>query len=124
MIKNIFLFVFTFVAGAAIALAIRASAFKPYQGEHVHASVEPSPAMVANAPVPATPAMPSENAPVAGQKTVNTLCAICGMEVDPDIPPAMYQGKLIGFGCSACPAKFAADPDRYGPHALHNMKAP
>ena len=104
MIKNIFLFAFTFVAGAAIALAIRASAFKAHQGERVHAA--------------------TMTAPVVGVKTVNTICAVCGMEVDPSLPPAMYQGKLIGFGCSACPLKFAADPERYGPHALHNMKAP
>ena len=124
MTKNIFLFAFTFVAGAAIALAIRASAFKPYQGEHVHAGVEPQAAMVANAPAPPAPAPPVASAPATGQKTVNTICAVCGMEVDPDIPPATYQGKLIGFGCSACPPKFAAEPERYGPHALHNMKAP
>ena len=112
MIKNIFLFAFTFMAGAAIALALRAAAFKARPGEPIHA------AMVANSPAPAP------IAPVAGQKAINTMCSVCGMEVDPDIPPATYQGKLIGFGCSACPPKFAADPERYGPHALHNMKAP
>ncbi|MFO1490382.1 MAG: hypothetical protein U1F77_04915 [Kiritimatiellia bacterium] len=104
MIKNIFLFAFTFVAGAAIALALRAASFKARPGDRVHEA--------------------TVTAPVAGAKTVNTICAVCGMEVDPDIPPATYQGKLIGFGCSACPPKFAADPERYSPHALHNMKAP
>ena len=104
MIKNILLFAFTFVAGAAIALALRAAAFKARPGDRVQEA--------------------TVTAPVAGAKTVNTICAVCGMEVDPDIPPATYQGKLIGFGCSACPPKFAADPERYGPHALHNMKAP
>jgi len=52
--------------------------------------------------------------------TVNTVCAICGMDVDPSIKPATYQGKLVGFGCRMCPPKFAADPERYGPAALEN----
>ena len=52
--------------------------------------------------------------------TVNTVCAICGMDVDPAIKPATYQGKLVGFGCRMCPPKFAREPDRYGPAALEN----
>ncbi len=55
--------------------------------------------------------------------TVNTVCAICGMAVDPNIPTASYQGKRIGFGCGKCPPKFAADPERYGPFALTNQVA-
>jgi hypothetical protein len=58
--------------------------------------------------------------PASERKTVNTLCAICGMNVDPSIPPAEYQGKLVGFGCRACPPRFAADPERWGPSALRN----
>ena len=52
--------------------------------------------------------------------TVNTVCAICGMEVDPKIPTVEYRGKTIGFGCRMCPPKFKADPDRYGPLYLKN----
>ena len=110
MIKNVLLFALTFLAGAVIALAIRAAAFKARQGHAAPAEAAPSAVM---SPAPAT-----------GQTTVNTICAVCGMDVDPDIPAATYQGKWIGFGCGACPPKFAADPERYGPHALHNMKAP
>jgi len=56
---------------------------------------------------------------VAG-KPVNTVCAICGMEVDPSLPTVEYQGQTIGFGCRMCPPKFKADPDRYGPLYLKN----
>ncbi len=42
------------------------------------------------------------------------------MPVNPSLPTAEYRGKRIGFGCRACPAKFAKDPDRYGPSALEN----
>jgi YHS domain-containing protein len=51
---------------------------------------------------------------------VNTVCAICGMDVDPRLPTQQYQGKTIGFGCRMCPPKFKADPDRYGPAYLRN----
>jgi YHS domain-containing protein len=61
------------------------------------------------------PAAPAAGAPV------NTICAICGMPVNPKLPTATYQGKTIGFGCKACPPKFAAEPDRYGPAALKNQ---
>ena len=57
-------------------------------------------------------------------KTVNTVCPICGMDVDPEIQPATYQGKAVGFGCKACPPKFTASPERYGPHALRDEVAP
>jgi YHS domain-containing protein len=51
---------------------------------------------------------------------VNTICAICGMPVDPSIPTVEYQGKTIGFGCKMCPPKFKADPELYGPLYLKN----
>ncbi len=54
---------------------------------------------------------------------VNTVCAICGMDVDPSLPTAEYKGQTIGFGCKMCPAKFKADPDRYGPMYLKNEVA-
>jgi YHS domain-containing protein len=53
-------------------------------------------------------------------KTVNTVCPICGMDVDPSLQPAEYKGKLVGFGCRACPPRFKKDPERWGPYALRN----
>jgi YHS domain-containing protein len=52
--------------------------------------------------------------------TVNRICPICGMDVDPSLPPAEYKGHKVGFGCAACPPRFAKDPDMYGPSALKN----
>ena len=142
MTRNIFIFLGTFVAGALIALVARAAMFAPHKGHEGH----PAPGgdyagMVSNPLAPAnTGAKKSEAAtsstakavadPHAGHsaaaatsasdKPVNTVCAICGMDVDPKLPTLEYQGKRIGFGCKMCPPKFKADPDRYGPFYLRN----
>lgn len=141
MIRQIFIFLGTFVAGALIALVARAALFEP------HATTEANPTgggdyapMVSNTLAPAKTAAPApkpaadehaghgatakEAAPTAAAgQPVNTVCAICGMEVDPKIPTATYQGKTIGFGCKLCPPKFAKDPDRWGPLYLKNETA-
>jgi hypothetical protein len=144
MTRNIFIFLGTFVAGALIALVARAAMFAPHKGHEGH----PAPggdyaAMVSNPLAPAnTGAKQAENTsavatakatasgPHAGHgaaattaatdKPVNTVCAICGMDVDPKLPTLEYQGKRIGFGCKMCPPKFKAEPDRYGPFYLRN----
>ncbi len=142
MIRNTFLFLGTFVAGALIALVVRAAKFNPHAGHEAHAGgggdYKP---MVSNPIAPAVPTSAPTPAPASEQKAsdphsghgspaavnaaeqdrpVNTVCAICGMEVDPTIPTLEYKGKKIGFGCKMCPAKFKADPDRYGPYYLRN----
>ncbi len=105
-------FIVTFVAGAIVALAVRSARHEPY---------------AAPAPAPAQPADPhaghAQAAPVppADAVPVNTVCAICGMPVDPKLPTALYQGKVIGFGCKRCPSEFASNPDVYGPAALANQ---
>jgi YHS domain-containing protein len=89
----------------------------------------PSPARAAPEAGPAKPTTPE---PGAGQpaaaavlgKAVNSVCAICGMPVDPRLPTIEYQGKTIGFGCRMCPPKFKADPERYGPSFLGNQVRP
>lgn len=58
--------------------------------------------------------------PAKAGQPVNTICAICGMDVDPKLPTVEYQGQTIGFGCKMCAPKFKADPDRYGPAYLRN----
>ena len=147
MTRNIFIFVGTFVLGALISLAGRAAMFNPHAGHDAHpGSAREYKPMVSNSLVPALP----EKAPSAGRsgstatsggaatppsadphahhgaptstsaKPVNTVCAICGMPVDPAIPTVEYEGKTIGFGCKMCPPKFKADPERYGPLYLKN----
>jgi hypothetical protein len=46
------------------------------------------------------------------------------MDVDPSLPTAVFEGKTVGFGCKACPPKFATDPAKYGPYALKNEVIP
>jgi hypothetical protein len=147
MIRNIFIFIGTFVVGAVIALVARAAMFNEHAGHEGHPTAGGDYApMVTNAPAPAKTSSEATSAggtkrpaatkaaapdPHAGHgamtatdatsdKPVNTVCAICGMEVDPKLPTLEYQGKKIGFGCKICPPKFKADPDRYGPFYLRN----
>ncbi|MEO5961530.1 MAG: hypothetical protein ABIZ49_05660 [Opitutaceae bacterium] len=129
MTRNIFIFIGTFVVGAVVALVVRAAAFKPNAGHEGHpASAGDYAPMVSNPLVPATKAAaadPHANhgaaaATSAAGKPVNTVCAICGMPVDPNLPTMEYQGQTIGFGCKLCPPKFKAEPDRYGPLYLKN----
>lgn len=132
MVRNVFIFLATFAVGALIAFTGRAMRHKPEEAPSAHASPLRAP-MVSNplrsadagattASAHATPghaavAAPTDTVPPA---TVNTVCAICGMEVDPKVPALEYQGKMIGFGCKLCPPKFKADPDKYGPLYLRN----
>ena len=106
MIRHAVIFLGTFVVGAAVTLAIRTARHDPHAGHAPAASAAQS------SPAPA----PAANA----AKPVNTVCAICGMPVDPRLPTAVYQGQVIGFGCRMCPPKFQKDPDKYGPVYLRN----
>lgn len=142
MTRSLFIFLGTFAAGALIALVTRAALHDPHSDNegHVAAGGEYAP-MVANVLAPAASAhaghaahadhaghagaaASADKAPAPASaepgKPVNTVCAICGMDVDPRLPTAQYQGKTIGFGCRMCPPKFKADPDRYGPLYLKN----
>jgi hypothetical protein len=146
MKRNIAIFIATFVAGALVAFAARTAMHQPPSVPTEHTAPEQT-AMVSNvhttAPdqantadahagheMPAANAKPSHSghqehgAPVTAAATstkpVNTVCAICGMDVNPAVPTAEYQGKKIGFGCKLCPPKFKADPDKYGPYYLRN----
>ena len=132
--KSIFIFLGTFVLGALIALGARTALHDPHAGHDPAGSVttrgDYAP-LVNNSPPlpPSSPSKPSTPAPAASDphaghtaaKTpVNTVCAICGMKVDPALPTVEYQGQTIGFGCKMCPPKFKADPDKYGPAYLRN----
>lgn len=134
MTRNIFIFIGTFVAGAIIALVVRAAKFNPnpdYEGHPANAGdyapMVSNPLAPANAPA-AKATLPDPHAnhgsalatSAASDKPVNTVCAICGMDVDPALPTLQYKGQAIGFGCKMCPPKFKADPDRYGPSYLKN----
>lgn len=147
MTRNVFIFLATFVAGALIALVVRAAIFNPHADHEGHPAgggdyraMVGNPIAPARAELPAAPATTPAPLPAApvnttvadphathgtlaaadDDKPVNTVCAICGMDVDPKAGTAKYQGKTIGFGCRMCPSKFKSDPDRYGPYYLRN----
>ncbi len=119
--KSLVLFLATFLLGAALALATRTVLHDP------HAAPASAGFQPASASAPSDPHATHDDhaspTPAATATTVNTVCPICAMDVDPDIKPATYEGKLVGFGCAACPPRFAKEPDRYGPSALRNEVA-
>jgi YHS domain-containing protein len=43
----------------------------------------------------------------------NKVCPIKGEEIDADAPTVEYKGKVIGFCCPGCDAKFQKDPEKY-----------
>lgn len=120
MTKHVVTSAITFILGALIALAARTATHSPHESErataapshiHAHASAKPD--------------LPAPNSDLrTGAAPVNTICAICGMKVDPSLPTLEYQGKRIGFGCRMCPPKFKANPDKYGPYYLRNELMP
>ena len=135
MIRHIVTFIAMFTVGAVVAFATRAALHEPHAGAATHASPphasaashsgtahdaasahreHASGAIAAAATKEAPAPAPSAGGPV------NSVCAICGMDVDPKLPTLEYQGKKIGFGCRMCPPKFKADPDKYGPYYLRN----
>ena len=131
--KSIFTFLATFVVGALIALGARTALHDPHAGHDTSGATttrgDYTPMVKNTPPVPAaSPSKPSAPAPAAdphaghtaAKTPVNTVCAICGMKVDPSLPTMEYQGQTIGFGCKMCPPKFKANPDKYGPSYLRN----
>ena len=128
MKKTLIYFVLAFAAGAALSMVVRAAWFTPEPsaasdmvlpvGEPMVdlSAVHPQAHGEAAEPVPPA-ADTGGNAGDSG-KPVNKTCPICGMDVDPSLPTATYQGKTVGFGCAACPPRFEREPDKYGPAAL------
>lgn len=108
--RHLAIFLILFAVGAGAAVVVRTA------GRHPTPAPAATPAMTA--PVADTgAATPAEAHPA----TVNSICPICAMPVDQALKTAEYRGKRIGFGCGACPATFAADPEKYGPAALANQ---
>jgi YHS domain-containing protein len=125
MTRHVFIFLGTFLVGALFALGARTATHRPELSPAAPAKDRGGyAALVNNAPPPdhsaqAHAAAPA-TAPAPAGKSVNTVCAICGMAVDPKLPTLDYQGRTIGFGCKLCAPKFKADPDKYGPLYLRN----
>jgi len=43
----------------------------------------------------------------------NKVCPVMGNKVDVDGPTVEHNGKLYGFCCPGCDAKFAKNPEKY-----------
>jgi hypothetical protein len=114
MKTHVFIFLAAFLGGLVLALALRTARHQP------HAPSAPAATPTENHAGHLTAAAPTPPAP-EGAKPVNTVCPICGMDIHEDSATVMYKGHVVGLGCAACPPKFAADPDRYGPLALKNQ---
>lgn len=46
-------------------------------------------------------------------KIWNKVCPVMGNKVDVDGPTVEYNGKLYGFCCPGCDAKFEKNPEKY-----------
>lgn len=116
MIRMLLIFVISALLAALLALVVRSALHRPY--DHL-----PAPTPEGEAPAVPPAADPHAGHAAAPQPSpVNTICAICGMDVDPDLPTTTFHQQVIGFACLKCPPKFAADPERYGPAYLRNEK--
>ena len=124
MTRHLLLFLGTFLIGAVAALALRTARHPVPPGPDAPPTGGAYAPLVNLGPAtPAGPADPAAPAPAAGSP-VNSVCAICGMKVDPRLPTLEYRGQRIGFGCKLCPPKFQAEPDKYGPYYLRNAVFP
>ena len=117
MIRLVLIFIAMFALGTVIAVVVRTSHHQPY------AMPASSPTLVTSADAAGPSAPTSATTDASSSDIVNSICAICGMPVNPKLGTALYHEKRIGFGCKACPAQFAANPDKYGPSALKNLVA-
>ena len=125
MLRQLFMFALAFGAGALLTLAVRSACHRPYD---VVIPELPAPTSPQSAPaVPekkTTVDVHADHATTPLAKPVNAVCSLCGMDVDPEIPSAIFNGHTIGFACLKCPPKFAQKPARFGPYYLRNEKVP
>jgi YHS domain-containing protein len=52
----------------------------------------------------------------------NEVCPVMGNEVDPEANTVEYEGKLYGFCCDGCDAKFRKDPKKYSSNLSEDGK--
>lgn len=79
--------------------------------DSVALEVEPAPQFTRLAPEPKAAGAPTP-APIEALKPVNSCCPVTGAPLDPRYS-IVFEGRVIGFCCSKCPAQFWADPERF-----------
>ena len=55
----------------------------------------------------------NSNVKASDLKIWNKVCPVMGNKVDVDGPTVEYNGKLYGFCCPGCDAKFEKNPEKY-----------
>jgi len=55
-------------------------------------------------------------------KIWNKVCPVMGNKIDPDGPTVEYNGKLYGFCCPGCDAKFEKNPEKYSKNLSEDGK--
>ena len=125
MLRQLFMFALAFGAGALLTLAVRSAWHRPYAAKipELTAPKLPHSAPAASEKKTSVEA-PVDHAATPSVKPVNTVCSLCGMDADPEIPSAIFNGQTIGFACLKCPPKFAQNPALFGPYYLRNEKVP
>jgi len=54
-----------------------------------------------------------ESKETLSSKIWNKVCPVKGEEVDAESPTVKYNGKVYGFCCPGCDAKFQKNPEKY-----------
>jgi hypothetical protein len=125
MLRQVLIFVIAVGVGALVTLAVRSAWHRPYDVVIPELPASALPQSVPAAPEKKTTVdVHADHATKPLVKPVNTLCSLCGMDVDPEIPSAVFNGQAIGFACLKCPPKFAQNPAQFGPYYLRNEKVP
>ena len=55
----------------------------------------------------------NSNVKASDLKIWNKVCPVMGNKIDVDGPTVEYNGKLYGFCCPGCDAKFEKNPEKY-----------
>ena len=55
-------------------------------------------------------------------KPWNAVCPVKGNEVDDITPTVEYDGKVYGFCCPGCDAKFSKNPEKYAKNLSEDGK--
>lgn len=125
MLRQGLFFVLAVGAGALLILVVRSAWHRPYDAA-IHAWSAPTVPQPASVDLKKKPTVePRAERPATSLvRPVNTVCSLCGMDVDPEIPSVIFNGEAIGFACLKCPPKFKQDPGLFGPYYLRNEKVP
>ena len=56
--------------------------------------------------------------------SLNDMCAVANRKLSLSVSPVYVNGRPVAFCCTACPAKFSAEPEVYLPAFAKNLPDP